>query len=288
MRSSETSVDIERLRAWIGREEEASDILTPRLVASLRATLDCAHHFPRRSEVVPVMVHWCLTPSIAAQSGLGPDGHPARGGFLPPVALPRRMWASSDVEFLAPVETGATVKRRSRIHDMEIKEGRSGALVFVSVDHLYLTAHGPAIRDRQMIVYRPAETTPATPLPSPSVAQQETGEERLLLFADPPLLLRYSALTFNTHRIHYDRPYAMAQENYPGLVVHGPLQASLLAEFAAELHDGTAPRRFSFRGLAPLFDGQKFSLCARIDGQTCDLRIFDRANRITMQAKAEW
>lgn len=285
---SDETLDIDHLRGWIGRTQEAQDIITPRLVESLHATLDSARLFPARSDALPVMTHWCLTPMIAPQSGLGPDGHPARGGFLPPVPFPRRMWASSEVEFLAPLQAGDTVTRLSRVADVALKGGKSGSLVFVTVDHLYATTRGEAIRDRQIIVYRPEETAPAPTAAPADPAPVIEGEARLGLRADPPMLVRYCALIFNSHRIHFDRPYAMNEEHYPGLVVHGPLQASLLAEFSAHLHAGQAPKRFSFRGLAPLFDGVEFALCAEQNGDATGLRILDAAGRMTMQAKASW
>ncbi|HEX4111777.1 MAG TPA: MaoC family dehydratase N-terminal domain-containing protein [Stellaceae bacterium] len=274
-----TEVDIAHLRQWIGRSEEASDVVTPRLVDGLRATLDS------EGEAVPQAIHWCLTPAIARQSQLGPDGHPARGGFLPPVPLPRRMWAGGALEFHDALRIGDRVTRRSRIADVEAKKGRSGTLCFVTVTHDYATIRGLAIAERQDIVYRGAES---------AQGQNETMESsrpeprwRRTLSADAVMLFRYSALTFNGHRIHYDRTYCREVENYPGLVVHGPLQATLLLAHAAAARSGMAPRRFDFRAVRPLFDGTPFSLNAVETENGLSLWIADDRRRATMTATAQ-
>ena len=286
MVETDLGIDIARLQSWIGREEEANDILTPRLVESLHATFDSSRHFPRRARAMPAMLHWCLTPMIAPHFRLGPDGHPARGSFLPPVPLPRRMWAGSDIEFLAPLVMGDTITRRSRIATVEMKKGKTGSLIFVNVDHHYSTVRGDAVRDLQTIVYLPSESR--TSAPESAAKSAAPDEQCLVMRANSAMLARYCGLLFNSHRIHFDRSYAMNEEHYAGLVVHGPLQASLLAEFAAELHGAEAPCRFSFRGLAPLFDDADFSLRAKLEGDVGTLRILDNTGRTTMQAKAEW
>lgn len=281
-------LDLDHLRRWIGREESTDDLLTPRLAVSLRATLDCERHFPRRAAAMPVAMHWCLTPPVVPMSRLDVDGHPVRGDFLPPVPLPRRMWASSEVRFIGgPLDLGA-VTRISRVADVAAKTGRSGTLVFVTVDHRYETPRGPAVEERQVIVYREAEAAPAEPPARPVASEVIAGRHQLPLVAEETLLLRYSALTFNAHRIHYDRTHAVEVEGYPGLVVHGPLAASLLAEFAADLHDGEAPRRFAFRGLTPLFAGSAFTLHADPRDGGFDLAITDVDGRVTMRAEAGW
>ncbi len=284
---SSDEVDIDHLRGWIGREEEASDVVTPRLLESLRATFDSEQNFPRRRDAVPVSIHWCLAPTIAPTGELGIDGHPRRGGFLPPVPLPRRMWASSEVRFGSELRAGDAVTRRSRIADVSLKTGRTGSLCFVLVDHAFGTQRGFAIEERQTIVYRAAQTAapalrPEGLTPSPRPAHQ------LTLHAGEPLLFRYSALTFNSHRIHYDRRYAIEQEGYSGLVVQGPLQASLLLEFAVDLRNGAAPKRFSFRGLSPLTDRQSFTLSAIDQPDGLDLWIDDSQGATTMRAEARW
>jgi 3-methylfumaryl-CoA hydratase len=275
-----TGMDIAHWRQWVGREEETTDLVTPRLVRGLLATLD------RDDDAVPAAIQWCLAPAMALQSRLGPDGHAARGEFLPPVSLPRRMWAGGALEFFDPLRVGDQVTRRSRIADVQAKEGRTGALCFVTVEHDYATARGPAIKERQDIVYRAAETAPGNAGSPPEPARQDPRWRRALT-ADATMLFRYSALTFNGHRIHYDRAYCQEVEHYPGLVVHGPLQATLLIEHAAAAR-GRTPRRFDFRAVRPLFDGAEFSLNAVADGDALSLWIADRDGRATMTATARW
>ena len=217
-------------------------------------------------------------------SDLGPDGHPARGAFLPPIPLPRRMWAGGELEIIDRIVAGDAIERASRIAAIDLKQGRSGALCFVGVDHTIATPRGVAVRERQNLVYRSAEAQPVATTPrAPALA----AEHSLKLHADPVLLFRYSALTFNGHRIHYDRPYATGEEHYPGLVVHGPLQAALLVEFSAELK-GKPPRHFSFRGIRPLFDGADFFLKARRVEEDVTLWVENQDGEATMEAKASW
>ena len=275
-------VDIGELQGWIGRTETAQDEITPRLARELRATLDLdalAADGP-----LPLAVHWCLAPPAVKASLIGPDGHPLRGGFLPPVPLPRRMWAGGEVKFRDPLQVGDKVERRSRIVDVAVKQGRSGVLCFVSVSHEYFTVRGLAIEDRQDIVYRDFNTvTPSSANPGNLPAP----EWRRAMQANPVLLLRYSALTFNGHRIHYDRPYATNVEGYPGLIVHGPLQATLLIEFAASIKD-RPPKQFRYRAVQPLFDFTPFEMCARPTSDGLHLWIQTVEGAQTMDAQASW
>ena len=280
--STISSVDIKELQGWIGRTETAQDDITPRLVRELRATLD--QDAAEAAAPVPLAVHWCLAPPAARASMIGPDGHPLQGGFLPPVPLPRRMWAGGEVVLHERLQVGDKVERRSRIVDVALKEGRSGVLCFVSVSHEYFTVRGLAVEDRQDIVYREfgaATASFANPgnLPRP--------EWRRDMQADPVLLMRYSALTFNGHRIHYDRPYATNVEGYPGLIVHGPLQATLLIEFAASIKD-QPPKQFLYRAVRPLFDFTPFQLCARPSNDGLHLWIQTVEGVQTMDAQASW
>ena len=223
-------LDLDHLRQWIGRTSEASDIVTAQLVKGLRATLFQEIGEPKASDTAPFTVHWCLAQPVFPMSMLGPDGHPTRGGFLPPVPLQRRMWAGGDLEFLDTLRVGDEAKRVSRIGDVTVKTGSSGTLCFVSVEHIVTTSRGTAIRERQDIVYRGMESAKAAApkAPSPPVAKHRETH-----VSDPVLLFRYSALTFNGHRIHYDRDYVTKVEGYPGLIFHGPLQAAFIVEFAA-------------------------------------------------------
>lgn len=274
-------------QSWLGRSETARDVVTERLVLGLCATLESDRYFPKRQGQLPVALYWCLAPPIAPISGLGPDGHPARGGFLPQIDdLPRRMWAGSTMEFLAPLTIGDTIERSSRIEGIDFKDGRRGPLCFVRVDHSISTAKGVLVREQQNIVYRQADSPSIFQAPS-SDAPSSNAQFSLRLKTDPILLFRYSALTFNGHRIHYDRPYATNIEHYEGLVVHAPLQATLLLEFAADV-SGTAPRHFEFRGIQPLFDGASFFLKAQDAGQGLVLWVENERGETTMRAKATW
>jgi len=280
-------LDIDHLRQWIGRSHQAADIVTAQLVKGLRATLFQEIGEPKPGDAAPFTVHWCLAPQVYPMSELGPDGHPTRGGFLPPVPLPRRMWAGGELEFFDALRVGDEVTRTSRISDVTMKTGSTGTLCFVSVDHLLTTPRGMAIRERHDIVYRDIPTAqapePAKPAPPPPVAKHRESH-----MADPVLLFRYSALTFNGHRIHYDRDYVTRVEGYPGLIFHGPMQAALLVEFAATLHGGSAPKKFSYRGLQPLFEGSEFSVNANNTDSGMELWTANSAGQPTMKGTATW
>lgn len=263
-------IDIDHLKSWIGRTDEAVDRIDPRLVRSFLATLDRDPGDMSEGDPVPLCLHWCLAPPVMPNSATGPDGHPARGGFLPPVPLPRRMWAGGELRFLAPLVVGDRVTRRSRIEAVELKQGRSGPLCFVTVRHDILASAVVAIEERQDIVYRAAEPAGAAPAARPEAAETATADVTRAFDPSPLALFRYSALTFNGHRIHYDRRYCLEEENYPGLVVHGPLQATLLVQLAADTL-GRTPAVFSYRGVMPLFDGEAMDLNARRDGDNCEL-----------------
>jgi 3-methylfumaryl-CoA hydratase len=277
--------DLDHLRQWIGRSTEASDIVTAQLVKGLRATLFLEIGEPKGGEAAPFTVHWCLAQPVFPMSELGPDGHPARGGFLPPVPLPRRMWAGGELEFLDALRVGDEVTRTSRIADVTMKTGSTGVLCFVSVDHLITTPRGIAIRERQDIVYRDVSAAPSAPVKPVAPPPAQHRESHM---ADSVLLFRYSALTFNGHRIHYDRDYVTRVEGYPGLIFHGPMQAALLVEFAAKLHGGAAPKKFSYRGVQPLFEGSDFSVNANAAGAGMELWTANSAGQPTMKGTATW
>jgi 3-methylfumaryl-CoA hydratase len=278
-------LDLDHLRQWIGRTSEASDIVTAQLVKGLRATLFQEIGEPKPGDAAPFTVHWCVAPAVFPMAQLGPDGHPTRGGFLPPVPLPRRMWAGGELEFFDTLRVGDEAKRTSRITDVTTKTGSTGALCFVSVEHLIATARGTAIRERQDIVYRDISNTeqPAKP-PAPAAA----GRHRETHMADPVLLFRYSALTFNGHRIHYDREYVTKVEGYPGLIFNGPLQAALIVELAAKLHDGIPPKNLRYRGVQPLFEGSEFSVNANKADGGMELWTANSAGQPTMKGTATW
>jgi 3-methylfumaryl-CoA hydratase len=279
-------LDIEHLRQWIGRSNEASDVVTAQLVKGLRSTLFMDIGEPKQGDAAPFTVHWCLAPAVYPMSELGPDGHPTRGGFLPPVPLPRRMWAGGELQFVEPLRVGDEVKRISRISDVTVKTGSTGTLCFVSVEHQIQTSRGTAIRERQDIVYRDlANAQPFTP--AKSAAPPPASQHRESHVADPVLLFRYSALTFNGHRIHYDRDYVTKVEGYPGLIFHGPMQAAFLVELGAKLHGGAAPKKFSYRGLQPLFEGE-FSVNANETNGGMELWTANSIGQPTMKGIATW
>jgi 3-methylfumaryl-CoA hydratase len=279
--------DLDHLRQWIGRTSEASDVVTAQLVKGLRATLFQEIGDPQPGEAAPWTVHWCLAQPVFPMSALSPDGHPTRGGFLPPVPLPRRMWAGGELEFLEPLRVGDVSTRTSRIADVTMKTGSTGVLCFVSVDHLVTTPRGTALRERQDIVYRDVSTAQAS-APAKPAAPPPPAQHRESHLADPVLLFRYSALTFNGHRIHYDRDYVTKVEGYPGLIFHGPLQAAFIVELATKLHGGTAPKKFSYRGLQPLFEGSEFSINANKTDGGMELWTANSAGQPTMKGTATW
>lgn len=275
------SLDLDHLRQWIGRQEEQSEQLTPAIAQRFNATFDRVSALDTGAEA-PLLIHLCLGQPAVPTAELGPDGHPARGGFLPPVPLPRRMWAGGAFQFHAPIRIGDTVTRRSVIEDVTLKHGSTGALCFVTVTHHITSAGRKAVTERQDIVYRDASAPPRN-MPEPAAK----GTHSRSIAATPTLLFRYSALTFNGHRIHYDAPYVTGTEGYPGLIVHGPMQATLLAQYAADLR-GAAPASFRFRSLSPLFDTHDVTLNARDDGADLTLWTAAPGGPTAMEAHARW
>lgn len=240
---------------WVGRVEEARDVVTARQARQMAATLDVTGSFAD-GDPLPALWHWMGWTPEAAMAELGPDGHPAKGGFLPPVPLERRMWAGGRLEFLAPLRIGEVLHRRSEILKVAEKTGTTGRMVFVTVLHEVSGAAGLAIREEQDIVYiaMPDRFTPPPPVTAPAASwRQDVPMDTVRLF-------RFSALTFNAHRIHFDLPYATTVEKYPGLVVHGPMQAMLLMQAARARAEGAMPRGYRFRGVRPLFHFDALSL----------------------------
>jgi len=263
-------IDIDHLKTWIGKTESASERLTPSLVRRFGATFDMVLN-EAEGAPAPSLIHLCLCHPTAPTSELGPDGHPKRGGFLPPVPLPNRMWAGGEFEFQGDIIIGERVTRNSVIKDVSLKKGRSGTLCFVKVEHQILSGE-QCVKQQQP----PVEAQPA-----------EKGEHSYEITPTAPFLFRYSALTFNTHRIHYDAPYSKDIENYPGLIVHGPLQATLLMQFAEKLR-GRRPKSFHYRNLSTIFDTGDFTLNASYDGDNMQLWTAQQGGPIAMSAKASW
>jgi 3-methylfumaryl-CoA hydratase len=277
---------IEDLRRWIGRTETLHDVVTPTPMAALAATLDYEPSIPAAGAVLPPLWHWLYFLPISRLAEAGPDGHPARGNFLPPVPLPRRMWAGSRIDFVRPLGVGDAVTRVSRVMEVTSKEGRAGPLVFVVVRHEIGNAQGLAIAEEHDIVYRP-DPTPGDPPPAPQPTPGEALWTRDIV-PGPVLLFRYSALTFNSHRIHYDRRYVTEVEGYPGLVVHGPLIATLLLDLLRRNLPDARVTRFVFRAVSPLFDEAPFVVCGKPadDGRTVRLWARNAQGGLAMDASA--
>lgn len=276
-------LDIADLRRWIGREECNHETVTPELVQRFNATFDRTSSVDIGAEA-PLLIHFCLTQPTVPTAELGQDGHPERGGFLPPVPLPRRMWAGGGIQFHAPIRIGDQVSRRSVIDDVTVKEGRSGTLCFVTVTHHIASQGILALTERQDIVYRAAESATINSVGS-NPAKPALQNRKIT--ASAPFLFRYSALTFNGHRIHYDAPYTRSEEGYPGLIIHGPMQATLLCQYASDLRHA-APKSFEFRSVSPIFDTDDFTINAQQDGDTLSLWTARLGGPIAMKATARW
>jgi 3-methylfumaryl-CoA hydratase len=276
--------------AWIGREARAQDRLGEGLAARWLATFDLAKPHP---PIMPQGIHFALCTPEAPTAALGDDGHPARddspGSFLPPFPMPRRMWASSKIAFHAPIAIGAVIERVSRVASVSEKEGGSGHLAFVDVEHVTKANGTIAVIETQTLVYRDAAAHDAPlspPPPGEGVFDPAGWAAHRTLTPDARLLFRYSALTFNTHRIHYDAPYAGEVERYRGLVVHGPLTASLLLQLAAQELGANRLRTFSFRGLSPAIAGEPLHLVMRAKDEGYELAAFAGDGRQVTAASA--
>ncbi len=276
--------------SWIGRENVRHDHVEAAAAKRWLATLDRAA--PADGNV-PQAYHWCLCLPDAPTATLGADGHPVRAdsddSFLPPIPLPRRMWAASKVEFLGPLRPGQSVVRRSRVASITEKQGGSGKLVVAEIAHETHGGGDLAVREIQSIVFResaPAGAPPAPPPPAAHTFDPSEWDAHHLLVPSEALLFRYSALTFNSHRIHYDLPYATQEEGYRGLVVHGPLTATLLLDLAARHFGDNALRSFDFRGTSPAICGDELHLVIRGEGEAIELGAFSSDGRQVMAAAA--
>jgi 3-methylfumaryl-CoA hydratase len=274
-----------RLGDWIGRSETREDTITAAPLIALSALLDRDDPPPRPGDAAPPLAHWLYFLPTYRQSEAGPDGHAVKGAFLPPVELPRRMWAGSRLEFLRALEVGANVKRVSTIKDVAEKEGRSGRLVFVTVRHEVSDAKGLVLSDEHDIVFRGEAPLAAKPVAAPA---NETWRREI--HPDPVLLFRFSAVTFNSHRIHYDHPYVTRVEGYPGLVVHGPLTATLLVDLVRRSAPEARLKTFAFRAMRPLYDTANFFTCGLPDEAQRSAKLWtrDAEGAVTMEATATW
>ncbi len=276
------------LQTWQGQSEVLEDLVTPAPLRALSATLDRDDPLPQAGTELPPLWHWLFFLPHHRQSEIGPDGHAKRGGFLPPVPLPRRMWAGGRLHWHAPLRVGDDVKRVSTIESVTHKSGRTGDLLFVLVKHEVHNAQGLCLLEEHDIVYRPAAQA-SDPVPTPVAAEKNATWQRDLV-PDDVMLFRYSALTFNGHRIHYDRKYVTEVEGYPGLIVHGPLIATLLVDLVRR-HTKRPIRSFEFKALRPTFecaDQRILRVCGEpdVNGSTVRLWAQDHEGWLTMQATA--
>ncbi len=288
-------LDMDHLRQWIGRTEDAADVVTAAPLASLAATLDRDDPNPCAGDRVPPAGHWLYFLPRTRQSQLDRNGHAKKGDFLPPVPFERRMWAGGRIHFLAPLHIGDDISRHSEILDVSHKAGNSGSLVFVVVRHRVSGPGGLAIEEEHDIVYRgdPPQGGGKGDLPSQSNTAAATAENApwmRVIEPDPVLLFRYSALIFNGHRIHFDRDYVTQEEGYPGLIVHGPLIATLLMDLCRREASEKNLVRFDYRARGPIFDLGPFTIAGAPteDGSNASLRALDHQGRGAMTAEAEF
>ena len=261
--------------AWVGRQQGAIDTLDPLRSNALLRALGMPGAGQAGGEL-PQLHHWLHFWDVREPQELGEDGHPAKGGFLPPIPLPRRMWAGGRLEFRQPLHFGERVEKITEIKSIAAKSGRSGPLVFVTLEHRISGESGLAVIEEQDLVYREAASA-AMPMPAGADTAPAAGDPQTVM-PDPVMLFRYSALTMNGHRIHYDRPYATGEEAYPALVVHGPLQATILAARARQ-DLGRNLRSFAFRGQSPAFDSLPLHVCSERAGEALEVWTQQRGSR---------
>ena len=279
---TEEAFDLALLQQWVGKTEVKQDVIQAGMADALAATLDRA----APTAGLPPLWHWIYFWTVAPASEVGADGHPQRGGFLPPVPLPRRMWAGGRLTFTAPLTLGQPATRTSRILDVSAKSGATGTLAFVTVRHEIAQDGRIAVTEEHDIVYRGLpQPGAAAPAGKPAPADAAWSRE---ITPDPVLLFRYSALTFNGHRIHYDRSYVTGVEGYPGLIVHGPLIATLLLDLLHRHMPEATVAQFSFRAVGPLFDIEPFTVCGQPgeDGRSVKLWAQNSRGELAMQAEA--
>jgi 3-methylfumaryl-CoA hydratase len=277
------ALEMDRLRQWVGKSQSREEVIDTFPARALAGLLD-RDAIPGEGDALPLAWQWLYFLDAPARAETGVDGHPARGGFLPPVPLPRRMWASGKLQSFAPLVIGRAATKLSTVRSVELKQGKAGPLVFVTVAHEFAQDGRACLAEEQHLVYREAPTASA-PLPpgepAPAQAEWSRGWQ-----ADAALLFRYSALTYNGHRIHYDRDYATRTEFYPALVVHGPLLATLLLDLLHREQPRVQPHGFEFRALRPAFDIDSLALCGNAESAGASLWTADAAGNAGMRAKA--
>jgi 3-methylfumaryl-CoA hydratase len=278
------ALDVNALQAWVGKTESREDQICPAPAAGLSATLDYDTTRASVGESLPPLWHWLYFHAVPRSSDTDTDGHPRRGDFLPPVALPRRMWAGSRIRFESPLRVGEQARRVSTIASISHKQGSAGDLVFVTIRHRIYRGDALAIEEEQDLVYRELSTGDTAPAPKTAPAEPQWTRE---IEPDPVLLFRYSAFTLNSHRIHYDRDYATKVEGYPGLVVQGPLTATLLLDSLYREMPAAQVKAFQFRGMRPLLEGRRFLVQGRRDDSSVTLWALDDGGAMAMKADAQ-
>lgn len=279
---------LQHLATWEGKSESAQEMLGGTAARGLAATLGQDRAVAADGKELPPLWHWLFFQPQAMAQDIGIDGHPSLGGFLPPVPLPRRMWAGGRLQWHAPLLVGEATRCVTTIASVKHKGGRSGDLVFVTLRSGIYGAQGLALTEEKDVVYRRAAIPGEVAPPAPEAPVNPVWSQDIV--PDPVLLFRYSALTFNGHRIHYDRPYATGVEAYPGLVVHGPLIATLLAGLSRREFPMAKFARLNFKAVSPLFDHQPFRLCGipSADGKSAQLWTENHEGRLAMQAEVHY
>ena len=282
-----TKVDIDHLRKWIGKIDNVTDYVTPIVEQRYRATLNMDIGNPKDGEPVTSGLHWMLGWNLVKNDELGVDSHPALGEFLPPVPLPRRMWAGSEIKVLKPIRVGDKVVKQSTVADIQVKEGRTGLLCFVTAEYNFLVNDEVTINEKHNIVYRDISKSGGGSGYSKEIPERADLSEKI--FMHPTILFRYSAIGFVGHRIHYDHPYTVNEENYPGLIVHGPLQATYLLR-AAEKLMGKQVKSFTHKVMAPVFANSEYMVGVdKIDdGSSVSCWGATKEFGVTMRAEAKF
>jgi 3-methylfumaryl-CoA hydratase len=278
-----TAIDMDYLRAWVGREQRVAEILSPFPARAIAAMLDHST-LPDVGDPLAPSWHWLYFLDTPTTASTDTDGHPRKGEFLPPVPLPRRMWAAGSLDIVQPLRLGLLAEKCSTIRSVELKSGKTGALVFVGIDHQIRQNDLICVREEQTLVYRamPHERT----APPQGGAGPMDADWSQIFEPNPVLLFRFSALTFNAHRIHYDRDYATREEFYPGLVVHAPLLATLLLDLVSHQNPGMPLSQFRFRAVHPTFDLGSVRLHGKREGNHVTLWSADHQNCVGMRASA--
>ena len=281
-----TKVDIDHLRKWIGKIDNVTDYVTPIVEQRYRATLNMDIGNPKDGEPVTSGLHWMLGWNLVKNDELGVDSHPALGEFLPPVPLPRRMWAGSEIKVLKPIRVGDKVVKQSTVADIQVKEGRTGLLCFVTAEYNFLVSDEVTINEKHNIVYRDISKSGGGSGYSKEIPERADLSEKI--FMHPTILFRYSAIGFVGHRIHYDHPYTVNEENYPGLIVHGPLQATYLLR-AAEKLMGKQVKSFTHKVMAPVFANSEYMVGVdKMDDGSVSCWGATKEFGVTMRAEAKF